>query len=228
VRTGRTIGAAVAALAAALACALPASALARRGDWVSYNIKPADGAVVTDASKGLAIEFTCPRYHSDEIDSILMAPTEGYHVVLSTRPDTTIDGLLAQPGTVDQRDAVLLERKQNQPADQLHCTAAEDDAGLGLLPREPGTYYWQVYRDCVTYLCGLGGREVFDIFRVTVRRTVCTVTRAELRKARADLGAARAALRRRRTSGRRARVARLGDRVSTLDQRLRVVYGCRR
>jgi hypothetical protein len=210
----------VAALLAALA--LPATAGAVKGDLPSYAVRPADGATVDDASKGLPVVFTCPRYHMDERENVLALPTEGYHVLLSTNNQTTFDGLLAEPGRVDERGVVKTGEKDKDN----ECTAEEDDAGLGLLPREPGTYYWQVYRECVTYLCGPGGREVFDISRVVVRRTVCTVTRAELRKARTALAAAKRALQDRRTTARRARVAKLTDRVATLRDRLRVVYTC--
>jgi hypothetical protein len=215
------VRAALAAILAALA--FPATAAAVKGDLPSYPVKPADGATVHDASKGLPVVFTCPRYHVDERADVLALPTEGYHVLLSTNNQTTFDGLLGEPGRVDERGVVRTGEKDKDN----ECAAEEDDAGLGLLPREPGTYYWQVYRECVTYLCGPGGREVFDISRVVVTRTVCTVTRAELRRARSALAAARRALRERRTAARRTRVSRLADRVATLRGRLRVVYGCR-
>jgi hypothetical protein len=101
-----------------------------------------------------------------------------------------------------------------------------DDAGEGLMPKEPGTYYWQVYRECEAYVCA-GGVEVTDVWSVRVKRTVCSVNRGELYKARAQLEVARAALAHRRTPGRRARVSRLTARVATLHTRLRVVHGCK-
>jgi hypothetical protein len=106
------------------------------------------------------------------------------------------------------------------------CGATVDDAAQGLMPKEPGTYYWQVHRECEAYVC-LGGVEVTDVWSVRVKRTVCSVNRGELNKARAQLKAARATLALRRTAGRRARVSRLAARVATLHTRLRVVHGCK-
>jgi hypothetical protein len=210
--------AALAALLAALATAGPAAA---RPDDVPTEVrKPAAGATVADATAGVAVDFTCPVYRQTTDDGIFTEPADGYHVILSSNGLVDANRLLVTTGRVDQRDAVLVD---GEPG---HCTAAEDDAGHGLLPREPGTYYWQVWRECETYAC-LGGVEVTDVGSVTVKRTVCSVNRSELGTARAELTSARKALRARRTSARRARVARLAGRVETLRARLQVVYGCR-
>ena len=207
------------AASAALAVA-PVAADARRDDLPAELYRPASGAVITDATRGIAVDFTCPVYRQTTDDGIFTEPADGYHVILSSNGLVDANRLLVTTGRVDQRDAVLVD---GEPG---HCTAAEDDAGHGLLPREPGTYYWQVWRECETYAC-LGGVEVTDVGSVTVKRTVCSVNRSELGTARAELTSARKALRARRTSARRARVARLAGRVETLRARLQVVYGCR-
>lgn len=211
----------------AVACALPAVALARADDVPAELYAPADGTVVKDASHGLAVNFTCPAYHRGTTDDLITGPVDGYHVILADAADVDANGVLLLANRVDVRDAVRLELPDTAdgPA-PAHCTAAEDDAGFGLLPREPGTYWWQVYRDCDPWVCA-GGMEASDAARVTVTRTVCTVQRAAYAQARAALTAARRQLAHRATTGRRARVARLGDRVTLLRARLRVVYGCK-
>ncbi|HEU4975844.1 MAG TPA: hypothetical protein VFT50_12190 [Baekduia sp.] len=210
-----------------LACALPATAGARRDDLPIEGYAPADGAVVQDATRGLAIDFTCPAYHQWTEDVAVTGPVDGYHVVLADAPDVDQHGMLLRDHRVDAREAVALEVPPLPSGDPApaHCTAAEDDAGLGLLPREPGTYWWQAYRDCQTWVCA-GGVEVSDPAQVTVVRTVCTVQRALLQQTRGTLRSARRLLRRHRTRARRARVSRLVDRVAMLRQRLRVVYDC--
>jgi hypothetical protein len=220
-------------MAALIACAVPAVAGARPGDKPIELSKPVEGTTVKDATQGLAVDFTCPQYHPMEQDGILNGPSEGYRVVLADKPDADEWGMLLVANRVDVRDARILEPEMTPTspvladgAAPLRCTAAEDDAGHGLLPREPGTYWWQVYRTCAPYLCR-GGVEVSDRWPVTVQRTVCTVQRAALTKARADLATARKQLKRKPTKARRARVERLTYRVSLLRARLRVVYDCR-
>jgi transcriptional regulator with XRE-family HTH domain len=211
-----------------------AMAGARPGDKPIELSKPVEGATVKDATNGIAVDFTCPQYHRMEQDEIVESPSDGYRVVLATKPDVDQWGMLLVANRVDLRDARVLEPPATPStgpvvtgdAVPLRCTAAEDDAGHGLLPREPGTYWWQAYRTCVPYLCR-GGVEVSDVWAVTVTRTVCSVQRAALTKARADLAAARKQLKRKPTAARRARVERLGDRVSLLRARLRVVFACR-
>jgi hypothetical protein len=214
----RLIRATIAALLAA-ATLVPGLASARRDDKVAELFRPSNGTTVADAVHGLNVDFSCPVYHQYTFDDVVTGPTEGYHVILSTSNVVDANRLLVPEGRVDVRDAVT--------NDDLfeHCGAAHDDADDGLAPTEPGTYYWQVYRDCATYVC-TGGVEVTDVWSVTVKRTVCSVNRAELKKVRAELKVARSALARRRTAGRRARVSRLTARVTTLHQRLRVVHGC--
>ena len=207
----------VALLALALA---PGLASARRDDKPAEPFLPSNGARVTDAVHGLAVDFSCPVYHMYNYDELITAPTQGYHVILSTGSAVDANRLLVQEGRVDVRDAVTNELVAG------HCTAANDDADDGLMPAEPGTYFWQVYRDCATYICP-GGVEVTDVWSVTVTRTVCSVNRAELAKVRTALRVARTALSHRRTAGRRARVARLTARVTTLRQRLLVVHRCK-
>jgi hypothetical protein len=215
----RLILATISALLAAAAI-VPGAASARRDDKLAELFRPSNGAMVTDAVHGLIVDFTCPVYHQYTFDEVVTAPTAGYHVILSTSNVVDANRLLVQEGRVDVRDAVADDELPG------HCGAAPDDADNGLMPPEPGRYYWQAYRDCATYVCA-GGVEVTDVWSVTVRRTVCSVNRGELTKARADLKAARSALARRRTAGRRARVSRLTARVTTLHQRLRVVHDCR-
>jgi hypothetical protein len=220
VRGRRHTGAIVAALVVGLLCALlPAAAGARRDDLPIEPRAPLDGATVADATAGVAVEFTCPPYHPTSYDQVVDSRGTGYHVVLARARDLGADGLLLAPNRVDTRDAVEVDGKPGM------CTAAPDDAERGLLPPEPGTYWWQAYRDCATYLCPFGV-ELGDPSSVTVRKTVCTVNRGALATARRELAAARAALKRRRTAARRARVARLGARVTELRSRLRVVYRC--
>ena len=139
-------------------------------------------------------------YHQYSFDDILTAPADGYHVILSTSDAVDDHRLLVPDGRVDERAAVSNDNIFE------HCGAAADDAGQGLMPREPGTYYWQVYRVCEAYVC-IGGVEVTDVWSVRVKRTVCSVDRGELSKARAQLKAARAALalRRRRAAARGSR-----------------------
>lgn len=201
------------------ALALPAVAGARRDDLPIEPRAPLDGAKVADATRGIAVEFTCPPYHPNANDEMVDSQGTGHHVLLARAKGLGLDGLLLGPNRVDTRDAVAIEDKAGM------CTAAPDDTERGLLPNEPGTYWWQAYRDCATYLCPFGV-EVGEAYAVTVTKTVCTVNRGALATARKALTAARAALKRRATAGRRARVARLDARVTELRSRLRVVYHC--
>jgi hypothetical protein len=217
VRGRRLIPATVALLlAAALA---PGVASARPGDKPIELYQPAEGAKVADATHGLNVDFTCPVYHQYDYDQ-LTAPTEGYHVILSTADAVDEHGLLLDQGRIDTRDAVSSEFVGG------HCNAVDDDAGNGLLPPEPGTYHWQAYRECATYLCP-GGVEVSEVWPVIVGRTVCSADRATLATVTRALTAARRALAARRTAARRARVARLSRRAATLRTRLRVVHHCK-
>jgi hypothetical protein len=213
VRGGTLIGLLVALLAIA------GPAFARPDDKPVELYAPGDGTTVVDGTHGLAVDFTCPDYHQLPQDEAVTHAPDGYHVILSTQNATDDSHLLLTEGRVDVRNARLLDDKPG------HCTAEEDDAGDGPLPREPGTYYVQAYRDCEPYVCH-GGVEVSEVFAVTVKRTVCTDTRAALAVARKALKEAKAALHRRHTKGRRARVTRLGARVTMLRSRLTVVYRC--
>lgn len=222
----------LATLALALACAVPSTAGARRDDVQIDLVKPAASATVADATHGLAVDFTCPVYHPFPQDAIVTAPGDNYFVTLATKPDVDEHGMLLEANRVDVRDAVVLESEKpaaDGAALPLHCTAAEDDAGRGLLPREPGKYWWQAARTCENLaLCRGASAEVSDVWPVTVTRTVCSVQRAALTKAQAQLAAARKQLKRRASKARRARVARLDDRVTQLRARVRVVLDCRR
>jgi hypothetical protein len=209
----------VAGLVAVLAGALPGVAGARRDDLPTEVRSPASGATVADATHGVAVRFTCPSYHQFVYDDVITAPPEGYHVILARSGEVGADRLLAVANRLEVRGAILVDATPGL------CTAEPDGAEDGLLPREAGTYWWQPYRECATYLCP-GGVEVGDPASVTVTRTVCTVNRAGLTEARRALAKARAALERRRTAARRARVARLDARVAALRSRLRVVYRC--
>ncbi|WCB94665.1 hypothetical protein DSM104299_03403 [Baekduia alba] len=206
---------------AALLCLalLPPVAGARRDDLPTEPRTPVDGATVADATAGITVAFTCPPYHPTAYDDVVDSRGTGYHVILAKAKDIGFDGLLLGPNRVDRRDAVEVD---GQPG---LCTAAPDDAERGLLPTEPGTYWWQSYRDCATYLCAFGV-EYGDPSAVTVTQTVCTANRTALTSATKELAAARAALKRRRSAGRRARVTRLDARVAELRARLRVVYRC--
>jgi hypothetical protein len=212
----------VAALLAVMVVgALPSTAGARRDDLPTEQRLPAQGATVADATAGLDVRFTCPAYHPYVYDDVVVGAGEGYHVILARAADVGPDGLVLATNRVETRDALALD---GQPG---ICTAVPDAAEHGLLPPEPGTWFWQSYRDCATYLC-TGGVEVSDVWPVTVTRTVCTAGRAALATARRDLTTARAALKARRTAARRARVSALGDRIATLQARLRLVDHCAR
>jgi hypothetical protein len=208
---------------AALACVagglLPGAAGARRDDLPTEPRTPGSGATVADATKGIPVKFTCPAYHQYSYDDVITKDAEGYHVLLARAADVGDDGLLLTANRIDQRGAILVD---DEPG---ICTAEPNGAELGLLPPEPGTWFWQPYRECATYLCN-GGVEVGDVWPVTVTRTVCSVARASLASAQRQLTEARTALKRRRTAGRRTRVTRLDARVTTLRSRLRVVYRC--
>jgi hypothetical protein len=209
----------VVALAAVLLGALPGVAGARRDDLPTEARAPASGATIADATHGITVKFTCPRYHPTSYDDVIPAPADGYHVILARSATVGEDRLLAVADLVEVRDAVEVDGEPGM------CTAAPDAAENGLLPREPGGYWWQPYRDCATYLCA-GGVEAGDPSAVTVTRTVCSTDRASLSRARRDRATAVAALKRRRTTARRARVARLDARIAQLKSRLRVVYRC--
>jgi hypothetical protein len=216
-RTGRG---AAALLALLVAIALPGAAGAREGDQPVEARTPGDGAVVEDASAGLSVRFTCPPYHPTSFDDVVPDGGEGYHVILATSGDVGADGLLPGAARVDARDAVQVDGAPGL------CTAAPDAAERGLLPREPGTYWWQPYRDCATYLCP-SGTEAGDPSRVVVKNTVCSANRTALRTAQRDLAAARTLLSHKRTAARRERIARLAARVTQLKARLHVVYHCK-
>jgi hypothetical protein len=209
----------VAALAAVLLGALPGVAGARRDDLPTEGRAPASGATVADATHGLTVKFTCPRYHPTSYDEVIPDPADGYHVILARSANVGDDRLLTVADRIEVRDAIEVDGEPGM------CTAAPDSAENGLLPHEPGAYWWQPYRDCATYLCA-GGVEAGDPSAVTVKRTVCSTDRAALSRARRDRATAVAALKRRRTAGRRARVATLDARIARLQSRLRVVYRC--
>jgi hypothetical protein len=212
----------VAALLAVMVLGAMASAAgARRDDLPTEQRQPAQGATVADATAGLGVRFTCPAYHPYVYDEVVVDAGEGYHVILARAADVGADGLVLATNRVETRDALAVD---GQPG---MCTAVPDAAEHGLLPPEPGTWFWQSYRDCATYLC-TGGVEVSDVWPVTVTRTVCTAGRAALATARRDLAAARADLKAHRTAARRARVSRLGDRIAGLRARLRLVDHCAR
>lgn len=203
----------------ALTLLLAASASARRDDLPTEPRKPADGATVKDATRGVMVQFTCPDYHPDSSDEIVNRSGDGYHVLLATAADVGPDGLLLAPNRVDARDAIEVEDGPGL------CAAAPDASDRGLLPTEPGTYWWQSYRECMTYICRTGV-EAGDVSRVTVVATVCTADRAALAAARRDLAAARKAYKRKRTIARRERVATLQARITRLQSRLRLVDRC--
>jgi hypothetical protein len=207
------------ALTLLLALLLPAAAGARRDDLPTEGRTPASGATKADATKGVTVRFTCPEYHPDASDEVVDRDGDGYHVMLARSGEVGPDGLLAAPDRVDVRTAIEVDGAPGI------CTAAPDDAERGLLPTEPGTYWWQSYRDCATYLCPFA-TEHSDVYAITVKATVCTTDRAALKAARTGLAQAHAALARRRTAARRARVATLEARVTALRSRLRVVYRC--
>jgi hypothetical protein len=201
----------------ALLLAAPASAC--RDDLPTETRSPAPGTRIKDATKGVEVRFTCPAYHPDTTDAIVNRDGEGYHVMLATASDIGPDGLLLAPNRVDIRDVIAID---DQPG---LCTAAPDASDRGLLPREPGRYWWQSYRDCMTYICPFG-TEISDLSDVTVVRTVCTTDRAALAAARKALAAARKAYKKHHTTARHDRVATLQARVSRLQSRLRVVDHC--
>lgn len=205
------------ALVASLA--LPAVAGARRDDLPTEGRKPAAGATVKDATAGIAVQFTCPDYHPDTSDEIVNRDGDGYHVVLATTGDVGVDGLLLAPNRLDARTAVEVDGAPGM------CTAAPDASDRGLMPTEPGTYYWQSYRECMTYICPFA-TEHSDTYAVTVTKTVCTADRATLATARRALTTARNAYKKKRTAARRDRVATLQARVTRLQSRLRVVDRC--
>lgn len=209
----------LALVALTLPLAAAPTAGARRGDLPTEGRRPADGATVKDATRGLAVRFTCPDYHPDASDEIVQRGGDGYHVILATTGDVGPDGLLLAPARVDARDAIEAEDAQGL------CTAAPDGSDRGLLPTEPGTYWWQSYRECQTYVCP-SGTEHSDPYEVTVARTVCTADRAALAAARRDLAAAHKAYNKRRTAARRERVATLQARITRLESRLRLVDRC--
>jgi hypothetical protein len=209
----------VVALAAVLLGALPGVAGARRDDLPTEARAPAAGTTIADATHGISVKFTCPRYHPTSYDDVIPDAADGYHVILARTANVGDDRLLAMVDRIEVRDAIEVEGEPGM------CTAAPDSAENGLLPREPGGYWWQPYRDCATYLCA-GGVEPGDPSGVTVTKTVCSTDRAALTRARRDRATAAAALKRRRTPGRRERVARLDARIAQLQSRLRVVYRC--
>lgn len=226
--TGRWLAAAVAALVAACVLLVPGIAGAREDDPVIILHEPGDGAVVKNAIHGLHVEFTCPAFHPYPQD-VTEGPVEGYHVILADAPDVGPDGLLLVAHRVDERDAVAIDQPI-PPTGEVPpalCTAAADDAGNGLRPPEPGRYWWQVYRDCVSPTC-YPGVDVSDPSMVSVVRTACNVQRYLLRRAEHRLAGARHLLHRHHTRRRRELVRRYERRVTLLRARVRLVYHCAR
>lgn len=199
--------------------ALPVAAGARRDDLPAEGRTPVSGGSVKDATAGVTVRFTCPDYHPDTSDEIVNRGGDGYHVLFATAGAVGADGLLLAPSRIDARTAVEVDGAAG------FCTAAPDASDRGLMPREPGTYWWQVYRECMTYICPFG-TEISDTYSVTVTRTVCTADRAALAATRRALAAARRAYKQKRTAARRDRVATLQARVTRLQSRLRVVDHC--
>jgi hypothetical protein len=204
---------------ALVALLLAPTAGARRDDLPTEGRKPDDGATVKDATRGVDVRFTCPDYHPDSTDEIVNRHGDGYHVLLARAADVGPDGLLAAAHRIDRRDAVEVEDAPGL------CTAAPDVSDRGLLPTEPGTYWWQSYRDCMTYVCP-SGVEHSDAYAVTVTKTICTADHAALAAARRDLATARKAYKKKRTAARRERVAVLQARVTRLQSRVRLVDRC--
>jgi hypothetical protein len=181
----------IALTAALVLCGLlAATALARRDDLPT---EPTSGATVADATRGTDVTFTCPDYHPSSYDETVYGGGEGYHVMLARAGDLGPDGLLLAPNRIDIRDAVEVDGRPGM------CTAEPDASDRGLLPTEPGTYWWQAYRECATYLCPFGV-EFGDAWSAVVGKTVCSVNRAALATARRELAAARVLLARRRSS----------------------------
>jgi hypothetical protein len=58
-------------IALTLSAAIAPSAGARRDDLPTEGRKPADGATVKDATRGVGVQFTCPDYHPDSSDEIV-------------------------------------------------------------------------------------------------------------------------------------------------------------
>ncbi|MCW2995706.1 MAG: hypothetical protein JWQ18_3201, partial [Conexibacter sp.] len=147
----RVTRATVFALGALLACALLAApAGARRDDPQPDPRKPLSGATVADATQGIRVVFTCPDYHPSAYDETVNTGGDGYHVLLARAGDLGADGLLLAPNRIDVRDAIVVDGEPGM------CTAAPDGSDRGLLPTEPGTYWWQPYRGCETYICPFG------------------------------------------------------------------------
>jgi hypothetical protein len=198
---------------------LPITAGARRDDFPTEGRRPAPGATVKDATQGIVVQFTCPDYHPDTSDEIVSRSGDGYHVMLATAGDVGADGLLLAPNRIDVRTVVEVDGTDGM------CTAAPDASDRGLMPREPGTYWWQSYRECRTYICPFG-TEISDTYDVTVGKTICTADRAALHAAQRALVTARKAYKQKRTAARRDRVATLQARVTRLQSRIRVVDRC--
>jgi hypothetical protein len=160
----------VVAWALVVAALLPAGAGARRDDLPTEGRKPDPGATVADATKGVTVQFTCPEYHpghhrrdrQPRRRRLLRPPGPG-----SRRRRRRRAAAGAQPHRRPDRD------RDRRRARDVH------DSDRGLLPTEPGTYWWQSYRECRTYICPFG-TEISDIYPVTVKKTVCTVDRAAL------------------------------------------------
>ena len=145
-----------------LACCC-APALALPGDDPFGPVSPADGATVAPDPDGIPVAFTCPTYRSFTagLGFTVFGGPDDYGVSFATAPALGTDGRL------NEDDVVALDTGHTSntlPQGQCRATFA---AGGGERPQErPGTYWWQVWRQCTGCT---GGYEVGPVRRLVLR-----------------------------------------------------------
>jgi hypothetical protein len=149
------------ALVLLMACCAPATALP--GDDPFAPVSPSDGATFAPNPDGISVVFTCPTYRSFTAGlgfTVYGGPSD-YGVGFATSPALGTDGRLNQDNVV----ALDTGHESNTvPQGQCRATFA---AGGGDRPQErPGTYYWQVWRQCTG--CS-GGYEVGPVRKLILR-----------------------------------------------------------
>jgi hypothetical protein len=145
-----------------LACCCP-PALALPGDDPFGPVSPADGATFAPDPDGVPVAFTCPAYRSFTAGlgfTVFGGPGD-YGVSFATSPALGTDGRLNADHVVALDSGHVTNAL---PQGQCGATFA---AGGGDRPQErPGTYWWQVWRQCTGCT---GGYEVGPVRRLVLR-----------------------------------------------------------
>lgn len=148
----------------AVALLLPATSFAAPEDPQIESVLPADGAVLPVNADGIEVRYTCPEPYRSAGESpfITYGDRKDYGVDFATRPDLGSDGRPLQSNVVALSGPDQVQ-DNDIPAGQCRGFMADPDAKP---QAQPGTYYWQAWRSCLS--CP-GGNETGPVrsFRLT-------------------------------------------------------------